>query len=191
MAETMLEKRFSEWIESMRKDVECTFGILKGRWRILKTGIRVHGLKNADKTWMTCCALHNWLLHVDGLDEKWESGVPSCYEGEMGSIQADDIPFAIRRLNDDGGDVVEQQWSNVDHTGMGRGDDQSNEVQPVAIDPNEGTSIEEATENGVRIVRKLTLRYFKKKLVEHFGILRLQGKLKWPKRLNDSKPKEA
>ena len=25
------EIRFSEWIESMRKDVECTFGILKGR----------------------------------------------------------------------------------------------------------------------------------------------------------------
>ena len=23
--------RFSEWVESMRKDVECTFGILKGR----------------------------------------------------------------------------------------------------------------------------------------------------------------
>ena len=30
--------RMSKWLESMRKDVECTFGILKGRWRILKTG---------------------------------------------------------------------------------------------------------------------------------------------------------
>ena len=27
--------RFSEWLESMRKDVECTFGILKGRFSIL------------------------------------------------------------------------------------------------------------------------------------------------------------
>ena len=27
--------RWSRWVESMRKDVECTFGILKGRWRIL------------------------------------------------------------------------------------------------------------------------------------------------------------
>ena len=34
-----LELRFSQWLESMRKDVECTFGIMKGRWRILKTGI--------------------------------------------------------------------------------------------------------------------------------------------------------
>ncbi|KAL3758310.1 hypothetical protein ACHAWU_004275 [Discostella pseudostelligera] len=36
------EIRWSEWLESMRKDVECTFGILKGRFRILKTGIRLH-----------------------------------------------------------------------------------------------------------------------------------------------------
>jgi hypothetical protein len=33
------EMRWSRWVESMRKDVECTFRILKGRWRILKTGV--------------------------------------------------------------------------------------------------------------------------------------------------------
>ncbi len=38
------EIRWSQWLESLRKDVECTFGILKGRWRILKTGIRLHGV---------------------------------------------------------------------------------------------------------------------------------------------------
>jgi hypothetical protein len=30
---------WSKWLESMYKDVECTFGILKGRWRILKAGV--------------------------------------------------------------------------------------------------------------------------------------------------------
>jgi hypothetical protein len=30
---------WSQWLESMRKDVECIFGILKGRWRILKSGL--------------------------------------------------------------------------------------------------------------------------------------------------------
>ena len=66
------EIRFSSWLESMRKDVECTFGILKGRWRILKTGIRLKGTDVADKIWKTCCALHNWLLEIDGLDKCWE-----------------------------------------------------------------------------------------------------------------------
>jgi len=28
---TQAETRWSKWVESMRKDVECTFGILKGR----------------------------------------------------------------------------------------------------------------------------------------------------------------
>jgi hypothetical protein len=31
--------RFSEWMEPMRKDVDCTFGILKGRFLLLKYGI--------------------------------------------------------------------------------------------------------------------------------------------------------
>jgi hypothetical protein len=59
-----VEIRFSAWLESMRKDVECTFGILKGRWRILKTGIRLSGVDSADKIFLTCCALHNSLLEI-------------------------------------------------------------------------------------------------------------------------------
>jgi hypothetical protein len=42
------ELRFSQWLESMRKDVDCTFGILKGRWRIRKTGIRLHNTEVSD-----------------------------------------------------------------------------------------------------------------------------------------------
>merc|ERR1712197_335341 len=47
--------RMSEWLESMRKDVECTFGILKGRFSILKTGIKLHGFELTDQIWLTCC----------------------------------------------------------------------------------------------------------------------------------------
>ena len=61
----MDEIRWSKWLESMRKDVECTFGILKGRWRILKSGICIEGVDAVDKVWLTCCALHNWLLEID------------------------------------------------------------------------------------------------------------------------------
>jgi DDE superfamily endonuclease len=63
---SLKEYRWSEWLESMRKDAESTFGILKWRWRLLKTGIRLHSHKATDMIWKACCALHNWLL-VDGL----------------------------------------------------------------------------------------------------------------------------
>jgi hypothetical protein len=69
---------FSRWLELMRKDVKCTLGILKGCWRILKTGICVGGVEeNADKIFSSCCALHNWLLDVDGLSTAWERAVPT------------------------------------------------------------------------------------------------------------------
>ena len=83
--------RWSKWAESMRKDVECTFGILKGRWRILKTGIRVEQLDVADDIWCTCCALHNMLLNVDCLDQKWNKGVRSDYEGALGLHENNDV----------------------------------------------------------------------------------------------------
>ena len=87
---------FSEWLESLWKDVECTFGILKGRFRILRYGIRLWGLDKTDQLWMTCCALHNRLLEVDGLCEGWENGVRSNWETDVDD--ENDLPFALRRL---------------------------------------------------------------------------------------------
>ena len=74
-----------QWLESMQKDVKCTFGILKEKWRNLKSGIYLQTDMAIDCIWFTCCALHNWLLEADGcLDEQWHGGVPSDWEGEMG-----------------------------------------------------------------------------------------------------------
>ena len=59
--------QFSKWLESTRKDVEFIFGILKGTFSILITGIRICDIENVDQIWLTCCALHNMPLFVDGL----------------------------------------------------------------------------------------------------------------------------
>ena len=79
----------------MHKDVECTFGILKGHLRILKPVSRLHGVDVTDKIWLTCCALHGLLLDKDGKSVKWD--------GETGlsdfDDESDNIPFALRRLN--------------------------------------------------------------------------------------------
>ena len=159
------EIRWSEWLESMRKDVECTFGILKGRWRILKTGVRVHGTLALDNIWCTCCALHNFLLEVDGLDVGWE--------GEDGLHDLEDVPLSIQRLHSP------DECRNFDRSGMGRGrrptplnNEQQEELQN---DPAAMTAV-------VRIVRKLPFDFFRACLVEHFDILYQQNKIVWPSR---------
>ena len=96
---TEQEFRWSEWLESLRKDVKCTFGILKGRWQILKSGTQIYGIAGPDKVWLTCCAFHNMLLDVDGLDQQWVNGVPSDWEGPLGQLNGSEAPFAIQRLN--------------------------------------------------------------------------------------------
>jgi hypothetical protein len=102
---------WSRWLEAMQKDVECTFGILKGRWQVLKSGIRLWGVEACDKVWLTCCALHNWLLEVDGMEEQWES--------EMGQFEhaGDEPHHSLGHLSG------RQESQTYDTSGMGRGND--------------------------------------------------------------------
>jgi len=84
------EIRWLKW----RKDVECTFGILKDKWRILKSGVRIYGVDSVDHVWFTCCALHKWLLEVDGLTQKWVGGIrklTSDWDGDMGCLDFDGV----------------------------------------------------------------------------------------------------
>ncbi|KAL7544914.1 hypothetical protein ACHAWF_009079 [Thalassiosira exigua] len=166
------EIRWSKWVESMRKDVEDTFGILKGRWRILKTGIRVYGVDHVDK-----------LLDIDGLDEVWKDGIlvqRSDWTGEMGKHDFEgideEVPNAIARLS------ANLDPRNYDLSGMGPGDDVLN-VHPVEIDLGldaESDAAVVASISGTRVVRELGLGFFRRKLVEHFDILWSRGEIKWP-----------
>jgi len=58
---------WSEWMESVRKDVECFFGVLKARFRFLRNPVE-YNLLAVDAAFKTCCVLHNMLLAWDGLD---------------------------------------------------------------------------------------------------------------------------
>ena len=78
----------------MRKDVECCFGILKGRFRILKSPIRIHDINEVDKIWKTCCSFHNWLLDIDGLDKEYTGKPTSEWERGIG-LYGTDVPFAV------------------------------------------------------------------------------------------------
>jgi len=164
---TKAQWRFSKWLESMRKDVECTFGILKGRWRILKSGIRLHGTEAADHTWKTCCALHNWLLHVDGLDKQWGSD----WQGGMGDIDEEDLPQSVRTLL-----ATESISISHDGSGMGTGHDR---IDSTEEDVQFVGSVEMI--DGATVVRKLSMHQFRERLVRHFDIAFRKKELQWPK----------
>ena len=60
---------YSERLESVRKDIECVFGRLKRRFRILKLPFMCRTAQGIEDTFKLCCALHNMLLDHDGLSD--------------------------------------------------------------------------------------------------------------------------
>ena len=156
--------RFSEWLESMRKDVECTFGILKQRFSILRHGIRLESIKNCDEVWMTCCGLHNVLLKLDGYDKNWST---TNGENDIHNVSNHDSPFSINRLNR----IIE--GNDVDNC----------EVVNSSL-------FEEYIEDGYRIVSKMPLELFRQCLVNHFHIRFKMKSVFWPLHTNKNKPSD-
>jgi len=56
------EGYFLSNLERVRKDVECTFGIMKKRWKILNNGLMYRDIKVCEKIFVTCSCLHNMLV---------------------------------------------------------------------------------------------------------------------------------
>ncbi len=68
---------FNTNLEGIRKNVECTFGILKKRWRILDYGLHYYDMKKCKMVFTVCC-----LLHCSTLEETKVS--PMCTELDVG-----------------------------------------------------------------------------------------------------------
>ena len=159
--------RFSEWLESVRKDVECTFGSLKKRFAILKYGVRSGSIDTCDKVWRTCCALHNLLLFHDELDKGWDSG-KKMYNKENDNDEQDDefvgddeddedIQFSLGRLN-------RLTTTNV----------------PCNYTEYNDTYFDKYSIDGKRIVSKIPLEIFYERFIHHFDIRFKKNDLQWP-----------
>ncbi|CAB9527088.1 Plant transposon protein [Seminavis robusta] len=180
------EERLSEWIESFRKDAECCFGILKGRFRVLKTGIRLEGPEAADRVWLTCCALHNMLLKVDGLDE---------WDGSAGDNQVEDMrrfaPFAVQRLSSEAlrgfGSRHHEQTAAQEEL-LRRQIDRQREDAMVEDEANNSAmddchlTRQKVAVDGSVLVNSLAYDDFRNRLVEHFDILWRCNRVRWPQR---------
>ena len=135
------------------------------------------------KIWKTCCALHNWLLDIDGLEEHWENGVPSVWEGELGNHAASDIcqfaAFAIQRLHsplpvkDMTFLAMVMALMLLKDTGWDDDNDHND-------DNDDSTMNDGATVDGVQIVRDLSLKFFCGCLIEHVDILFERHQIQWP-----------
>ena len=70
-SEKPIAANWSEMVESLLKDVECTFGILKAIFAILKYGCRFTDMGVMDNIFKTCCTIYNQKLLARGGDEPW------------------------------------------------------------------------------------------------------------------------
>jgi hypothetical protein len=59
-----MEGYFSTNLESVRKDVECVFGIIKKRFKVLDYGFKFRSMAICEKIFYTCCCLHNEMLDM-------------------------------------------------------------------------------------------------------------------------------
>lgn len=87
---------FSEWLESVRKDVECAFGILKIRFRLLRNPVVYQDGETISNAFKTACMLHNMLLEYDGLNEiNWENIDPDddVIEEEVDQAIDEQVPL--------------------------------------------------------------------------------------------------
>jgi hypothetical protein len=140
------------------QDVECTFGIMKGRWRILKTGIRLQSRAIIDDVFFTCCVLHNMLMEYDGLHKEWSAGVN--FDGIDGLHETEDLRRIFGRLHVN----RKTDLSKVGHI-----------PRPVIIQ-GDADHEEEDTECDD------SFHSLNSALIEHFDVVSGENGIKWPRR---------
>ena len=146
--------KWSKRLESVRKDVECCFGRLKGRFRILKLPCRFQSKERVDNCWFAACTLHNMVLTHDGLDSRWEAGVHYDKEdGKFGGDEAGELD-ALRRKN--------PGMLGVAYSG-------DNSSRGCSLQNLDVTKIHDDGEHFPR----------KQRLVEHFTIARARNEVVW------------
>jgi hypothetical protein len=107
-------RAWSKRAESVRKDIECTFGVLKARFRCLKLPMFWHGAEGkakCDNVFFVCCMLHNMLLQHDKLMD-WEADIDWGQADGMGNW----VPGEASRWDHDTvlGDVPDWDYSNAE-----------------------------------------------------------------------------
>ena len=170
---------WSEFIEAVRKDVECTFGILKNRFHFLKYGSRFHDQFVVEAAFVSCCILHNMLLILDGLDiSAWELDAawdsleldPSLWdiEEDTTSISSSVLSPTLDSIPD----VV------IPFNGLPDTNQFIDNGLEVYVSPSRPRS-----NNEIRIFPIKAPTTLKRALIDHFSICYRLGRIQWPKNM--------
>jgi hypothetical protein len=157
---------WNEILESVRKDIECTFGVIKGRFRFLRNGIVYHSASLIENAFITACILHNMLLVYDGLDlSNWEENVE--WENLDPNHEED-----IENIN-----LNEEQVENHNNIQF--------PVPDVELINNQHIDLMQIQDlghfNDVKVFYTHSL--FRKALVDHFHYMYKIARICWPKNL--------
>eukprot|EP00981_Chlorochromonas_danica_P002900 scaffold591_cov174-Ochromonas_danica.AAC.1 len=110
------EMRWSLMVDSMRKDVECTFRMLKNRFNILKYPLRYHKQEMIWNIFRTCCVLHNILLDFNGKDLVKIAERKEAAAAAAGLLEEDEEEIAVAQTEEEGGvilSLVKQQGGDA------------------------------------------------------------------------------
>lgn len=201
---------WSEWLESTRKDVECTFGILKGRFRVLKKKIEFQTQKTLENTFRTCCILHNMLIRwnhdtkFSDCRTEWENNVDwnklhaEGFTEESLNEQPEDIncidnslSVEEMKLANNGQLIPFSTCKNTIYENTLRGQAEVNGVGRYGIttieeiptqDSNKSISLE--SHDSTRAIGFHTLMHLTNALVTHFTYAFNIGEVDWPKRFS-------
>ena len=191
------EAQFSEWLESVRKCVECTFGILKVRFTILNH-VRFHNVETVNNVFLTCAALHNMLLKADGLDQAYEHHM--TLDRTMELVARLFEAGAARTADEHEADEAE----GVGESGLAAAADSADAASTAEADSEEpGGEVgqnergSEVDEHGADVTaggedaeqlrayfgdRAESASVFRKKLIEHWHLKMERSAVKWPSR---------
>lgn len=164
-------------MESVRKDIECVFALLKGRFRALKLPILFQKQSEIDNMFATCVILHNMLLRNDGLDNLWEKGVRWDYED--GQLIENDEEWELSAVLSSRIDNELRTISNPNHNAMMYQCYHNHQLQLVNVRRNKRglppLDIEDVEEN----IPNSDFHNMRRKLVNHFSYQLKNKKVEW------------
>ena len=147
---------WAEWLESIRKDVECVFGILKQRFRWLRNKVAYHDIMLIYKAFQVAAILHNRLLLYDGYDKfDWENCDPDEEEPQEEYAPA----------------FTEQEYDN----------EEDGEIIEEPIVPGTLTQHPVGSQENPIPWSQGNYWQLKHALMKHLSFAYTQGKLAWPK----------